>query len=76
MSLVLVKIGSSDILNLNQHLFETVDGIDNHIYSLIKKIVNIYIDLRQYHICNLSNQLMKNLGKRQSLTKCIINYGL
>ena len=57
MSLVLVKIGSSDILNLNQHLFETVDGIDNH-------------------ICNLSNQLMKNLGKRQSLTKCIINYGL
>jgi hypothetical protein len=57
-SRVLAIVGSKDILNLNDHILDTQDGIENHHYSLLRNIASRYIALRHHHLAKLATQHM------------------
>lgn len=50
---VKADIGSQDIFDLGNHSTETQDGIDNHHYSLISRIVSCFYKLRQHHVAKV-----------------------
>jgi hypothetical protein len=74
-SKVLGKIGSQDVFSLGQHILDTQDGIDNHHYSLLRKVISRYVTIRQYHIAKLHTLRMQGSNVRHALTKTILFKG-
>ena len=64
-----------DIFGMNNHQYDTCDGIDNHHYMLVKLIVEIYVDLRNYSICKTKTLDLKKYNNRNKLTKMITYSG-
>ena len=72
---VLQELGSDDVLELGQHIFDTVEGIDHHGTSLMRRLVSSYFSLRQHHIARLHTLKLQGSSVRQSLTKTILFKG-
>lgn len=69
------QCGGNDLLCLGQHITESQHGIDNHYFSVMKLLVNIYTNLRQRHIARLHSRKMKETSVRKKLTKLILFKG-
>lgn len=54
------------------HMHDTCEGIDNHVFSLIRQIVRMYVKVRKYHVVKQWNILMKGRNVRQMLTKTVL----
>lgn len=65
------EIGSKDIFNLEEHITNTQDGINNHHYTLISQITRTFFRLRQFHISKLHTLQLQKENTRQKLTKAI-----
>ncbi len=68
-------IGSQDILNLGDHIYETQNGINNHHFPLIRLVLSKYFSIRLHHIANLHTVRMQGRNVRHSLTKAILFKG-
>lgn len=54
--------------HLNEHHINTMNGIDSHVTSLIRLIINTYFTIRQHHKCKLRNIEIHNRRMRRSFT--------
>lgn len=59
-------------LNTTHHTIDTADGINNHVYSLIRQIIRLYLRIRTYHIVKSWNDAECGLNVRQKMTKLIL----
>lgn len=55
-----------------KHMQDTLDGIDNHVYSLIRHIVRYYVNVRKFHAVKCWNIKTKGKNVRQRLTKTVL----
>lgn len=56
----------------NNHVEDTIDGIDNHVSTLTSLIVRFFLQIRIYHIAKSWNMNQKGQTIRQSMTKLIL----
>jgi hypothetical protein len=75
MSKVYGKIGSQDMFSRGQHILDTQDGIDNHHYSLLRKVISRYVTIRQYHIAKRHTLRMQGSNVRHDMTKTFLFRG-
>lgn len=55
----------------NSHMAETVEGIDNHVYSLVRQIVRFYLVIRSNHYVQSFNTETR-VSVRQTLNKLVL----
>jgi len=75
MSLEIVVLQSVDLKQAfaeTDHTENTIDGIDNHVSSLVRQIIRTYLRIRKFHIVKNWNISQKGLTLRQSLTKLVL----
>ncbi|KAM4748916.1 DNA transposase THAP9 [Rhinophrynus dorsalis] len=66
---VLSLLGSTDIFDLKEHIAQTVFGIDNHHFQLLRKITSLYYGLRQAYVLRLTQTSQYKAHVKQILTK-------
>jgi hypothetical protein len=71
-NVVMRRLNAVDMLPYNDHVTETADGIDSHVYSLIRQIVRFYLDVRKRHYANMYNLENRGASVRQSLNKLVL----
>jgi DNA transposase THAP9 len=54
------------------HLLDTADGIDSHVFSLVRLIVRWFLNIRVFHILRNWNISQKGTVVRQTLTKTVL----
>lgn len=54
------------------HMRDTCDGIDNHVFSLIRQIVRFFVNIRKFHAIKHWNIKAKGKNVRQMLTKTVL----
>jgi len=54
------------------HTLETADGIDNHVYSLVRQIIRFYLRIRTFHIVKSWNEAERGVNVRQKMTKLVL----
>jgi len=54
------------------HTLDTADGIDNHVYSLVRQIVRFYLRIRTFHIVKSWNDDGQGVNVRQKMTKLVL----
>lgn len=74
-SRVMAELAHLDVFDMGDHILNTAEGIDNHHFSLIKKIVEIFYNIRQHHMIKLHNLNLHKKNIRQKSTKTIIFLG-
>lgn len=74
-TMVLSDIGTSDIFGLSEHIYDTQEGLDNHHLTLVRLLVGIYFDVRQYYIVKLQNLKLQGSQVRHKLSKTILFLG-
>jgi hypothetical protein len=75
---VMAEVGVNDLLGFNgvhEHMLETVNGINNHVFSIIRELVAIFFKIRQYHTVKMQNIKLKGCNIRQKMTKTILFKG-
>lgn len=72
---VLASLGPGDILNMGEHMIDTQDGIDNHHFRLIRRVIAGYLTIRQHHIAKLHSLQLQGSSVRHKLTKTILFKG-
>lgn len=72
---VLSSLGSGDILDMGQHIVDTQDGIDNHHFLLVRRVIDGYLTIRQHHIAKLHSLQLQGSAVRHKLTKTILFKG-
>lgn len=68
---VLSDFNVSKLFN-KQHMQDTLDGIDNHVFSLIRHIVRCYVNVRKFHAVKCWNVKTKGKIVRHMLTKTVL----
>lgn len=68
---VLSDFNVSKLFN-KQHMQDTFDGIDNHVFSLIRHIVRCYVNVRKFHAVKCWNVKTKGKIVRHMLTKTVL----
>lgn len=64
---ILAEVGFQDVLNLQEHIQETSEGINNHGISLVKLIIETYYNLRKHHDAKILNfELHKTLVRHRN----------
>ena len=74
-SVVLEELGSKNLFDLQGHFLATAVGIENRYFDLVRKLVDIFFTVRQYHIVRLHNMKKRATTLRQKLTKSILIMG-
>lgn len=69
---VLKSIDVTKLFGNTNHAIESSNGIENHTLSLVRLIVQFYLDIRKFHILKCWNIARKGVNVRQSLTKTIL----
>lgn len=69
------EYGTLDPLSLGDHIHETQHGIDNHYYSLMGLLVEIYYTVRQHHIAKCYSMKKQGQSVRQKLNKVVLFKG-
>jgi DNA transposase THAP9 len=54
------------------HRADTLNGIDDHITSLVRSIVRFYLDLRKFHLLKNWNIAVAGANVRQCMTKTVL----
>ncbi len=55
----------------SSHALDTLDGIDNHVFSLVRLSVRFYLDIRKFHVLKNWNIAQAGPNVHQSLTKTV-----
>jgi hypothetical protein len=63
---------TNKLFNAERHMIETQSGIENHIYSVIREMVSVFLKIRHHHIVKSHNIKEKGLSVRHNLTKTIL----
>lgn len=72
---VLSDVGQYDLLNLGDHIGNSAVGIDNHHFSIIRIIAEVFYELRQHHIAKIHNLHMHRKNIRQNNNKIVLFLG-
>uniref|UniRef100_A0A8C5PNA0 THAP-type domain-containing protein n=1 Tax=Leptobrachium leishanense TaxID=445787 RepID=A0A8C5PNA0_9ANUR len=67
---ILSSLGAKNIFNLNGHITETEEGIDNHHFQLLRLVTFLYYRLLQPHITKLTQSKRYKACVKQILTRC------
>lgn len=70
-SIVLPQLQFAELFPNNNHMAETVEGIDNHVYSLVRQIVRFYLVIRSNHYVQSFNTESR-VSVRQTLNKLVL----
>lgn len=70
--MVLRDIDLKSVFGQTNHIDDTIDGIDNHVSSLVRQIIRTYVRVRKLHIVKNWNISQKGVTLRQSLTKLVL----
>ena len=71
-SAVLRDIDIDKAFDHSKHALESADGLDNHVITLIRKIVAYYIDIRKFHIIKSWNIDQLGTCVRQMMNKNVL----
>ena len=69
---VLSSVDFSHVFGQTSHTVDSADGIENHVFSLTRHIVRMYLDVRKFHIFKTWNISQRGKNVRQALTKTIL----
>lgn len=72
---VFEHLGTSDVFNLGDHVFDTAIGITNHSISLVRAVVEVFYDLRLHHYARLNNLKLHGTSIRHRNTKAVLFMG-
>ena len=70
--LVFQNINFKNLFAYSDHFFDSTDGIDNHVFSLVRQIIRCYVDLRKDHLVKNWNIEQRGVIIRQSMNKTIL----
>ena len=69
---VLQELNIQNIFSATNHALETADGIDNHVFSLVRQIVRFYLDVRKHHVVNTWNLQQRGVLIRHTKNKEVL----
>jgi hypothetical protein len=68
---VVERLDFNKLFPESSHALDTLDGIDNHVFSLVRLSVRFYLDIRKFHVLKNWNIAQAGPNVHQSLTKTV-----
>ena len=69
---VLQELNMKQLVATTDHALETVNGIDNHIFSLIRQVIRFYLIIRKHHLVKTWNLQQRGISIRHTKNKEIL----
>ena len=66
---VLNELPNDLFLSKKKHFQDSTDGLNNHLFSLVRIICRCFLNVRKHHICKMTNISLKKTIVRQSNNK-------